>query len=144
MVEESFYKTSSVFELFGLDFVMDEDLNIWFIECNASPQLVGTNERKSNFLTKMLTDVFEIQYAYFRSRMARAFNFIKEMRALEERNPQVNYDELKEKFDKTVDTNNLDPKFPISKENGFVLIVDKNLNGSKAYFGNIDENCIEP
>ena len=30
-------KKPSVFELFGLDFMLDEDLNLLFIECNASP-----------------------------------------------------------------------------------------------------------
>jgi len=144
MVEESFYKTSNVFELFGLDFVMDEDLNIWFIECNASPQLVGTNERKTQFLTKMLTDVFEIQYAYFRSRMTRAFKFIKEMKLEAEKNPAINYDEWKDKFDKTVDTNHLESQFQIPQDNSFTLIIDKNLQGSKAYFGNLGDDCIEP
>jgi len=144
MVEESFYKTSNTFELFGLDFVMDEDLNIWFIECNASPQLIGTNERKTQFLTKMLTDIFDIQYAYFRSRMTRAFKFIKEMKLEAEKNPAINYDEWKDKFEKTIDTNHLEPQFPISKDNSFVLIIDRNFQGSKAYFGNLSDDCIEP
>ena len=32
-----FLKESNVFEMFGLDFMLDDKLNLWFIECNASP-----------------------------------------------------------------------------------------------------------
>mmetsp|Transcript_4528 Transcript_4528/g.3745 ORF Transcript_4528/g.3745 Transcript_4528/m.3745 type:complete len:144 (-) Transcript_4528:63-494(-) len=37
MVKPYVLKSPSVFEMFGLDFLLDERLNLWFIECNASP-----------------------------------------------------------------------------------------------------------
>lgn len=37
MTQHSYLRSSNVFELFGLDFMLDEHLNLWFIECNASP-----------------------------------------------------------------------------------------------------------
>lgn len=36
-------KKPNVFELYGLDFMLDEDLNLWFIECNPSPVYQGTS-----------------------------------------------------------------------------------------------------
>lgn len=46
MSHSSFFKDARVFEMFGMDFVMDDKLNLWFIECNASPVLQGTSEEK--------------------------------------------------------------------------------------------------
>jgi len=39
MSKSKFFQDSRVFELFGLDFILDSELNLWFIECNASPVL---------------------------------------------------------------------------------------------------------
>jgi D-alanine-D-alanine ligase-like ATP-grasp enzyme len=39
MAKHSFLKDSRVFEVFGADFMFDDNLNLWFIECNASPVL---------------------------------------------------------------------------------------------------------
>ena len=52
MSQYSLMRIPNVFEMFGLDFLLDEDLNLWFIECNASPQMVGTNDYKTEFLNK--------------------------------------------------------------------------------------------
>jgi hypothetical protein len=41
MSKNGFFKDSRGYEMFGLDFVLDENLNLWFIECNASPVLIG-------------------------------------------------------------------------------------------------------
>lgn len=60
MSENSFWKGSNVFEMFGLDFMLDENLNLWFIECNSSPQFIGTTGKKNRKIQKMLKDLFEI------------------------------------------------------------------------------------
>jgi len=143
MIEKSLYKTPSVFELFGLDFVMDEDLNIWFIECNPSPQYVGTNDRKTRFLTKMLTDMFEVQFAYYRSRMTRAFNFMNNMFKNTEKEEDINYQTLREEFETKINVNKLEPEYLIGSNNGFKLLIDKNVEGEGAYFGHLSKECIE-
>ena len=56
--------------------MLDDSLNLWFIECNSSPQLIGTNQLKTDVLTKMLKDMFEIQYGLLRSRMKRVHKFM--------------------------------------------------------------------
>ena len=143
MTEDSFYNSSSVFELFGLDLLLDEDLNVWFIECNASPQLIGTNERKTQFLVKMLFDLFEIQHAYLKSRLNRAVHFVREMTVEAQGNPNLDYSKFREEFEMKINLNKLDPQYPISSENGFQLIMDRNLEGSAALFGHISEDCVE-
>ena len=37
MSHNNYLKKSNVFEIFGLDLILDDNLNIWFLECNASP-----------------------------------------------------------------------------------------------------------
>ena len=49
MSKDLYLKESNVFELFGLDFMLDDDLNLWFIECNASPVFQGTCPAKEIF-----------------------------------------------------------------------------------------------
>jgi hypothetical protein len=49
MSEHAFLKDARVFEIFGLDFLFDSKLNLWFIESNASPVLQGTSEEKKLF-----------------------------------------------------------------------------------------------
>ena len=142
MVRHSIYKHSGVFEMFGLDFILDDDLNLWFIECNASPQLIGTNEEKTIFLTTMLRDLFEIQYAYFRSRMKRVFNVLYQMNKELEAKKDIDYEAWKKEYDR-VNRNYLEPEYQISPKNGFVLIMDKNLNGSDAYFGHLPPECVD-
>ncbi len=143
MLENSVYTNiSSVFELFGLDFVMDEDLDIWFIECNPSPQFVGTSQRKTEFLTKMLNDMFEIQFAYYKSRMSRTFKFINDMLKNANKEEDINYEKMREEFELNVNVNKLEPEYVIRAENGFKLIIDRNYHDEDAYFGYLSKECI--
>ncbi len=142
MSEAGFYKSSSLFEMFGLDFVMDEQTNIWLIECNPSPQLIGTTERKTKFLVQLLSDLFEVQYAYYRSRMKRIYKFFADLDIQIQKGKSLNYTTLAKRFDK-INMNKLEKEFEISPNNSFTLIMDKNLKGSKAYFGHLSDECSE-
>lgn len=140
MVEPYLFKHSGLFEMFGLDFILDNKLNLWFIECNASPQLIGTSEEKTAFLTKMMHDIFEIEYAYLRSRMKRVHKFMKKYHMSMVEN-DFDLPSLKEEF-REINKNYLEPEFPISENSSFTLIMDKNLKGKAAYFGLLAEDCI--
>ena len=140
MSEHAFWKGSNVFEMFGLDFMLDDNMNLWFIECNSSPQLIGTSELKTKFLVKMLNDLFEIQYSYYRSRMKRVFNVIKRMYNEVGTTKSIDYGKWKKEYAAAA-KNRLEAEYPISKDNGFVKIMDKNLKGKEAYMGFLDEEC---
>jgi len=141
MTAHAFWKQSNVFEMFGLDFMLDEDLNLWFIECNSSPQLVGTNTYKTNFLIKMLKDLYEIQYAFFKSRMARVVKIIKQMELEGVMEGAINYTKWRQEYTEA-SRNRLEPQFNISADNSFHLIMDLNKDKSEAYFGNLRDECI--
>mmetsp|Transcript_81890 Transcript_81890/g.95647 ORF Transcript_81890/g.95647 Transcript_81890/m.95647 type:complete len:576 (-) Transcript_81890:143-1870(-) len=140
MTESYFLPHSGVFEMFGLDFILDEKLNLWFIECNASPQLIGTNPKKTEFLSKMLSDLFHIQYAYLRSRMKRVHQFMAKLATIPDQ--KKNWKALRKEF-KELSKNKLEPEFPLPENNSFTLIVDKSLKGAAAYHGHIPPECVD-
>ena len=141
MSAHAFWKESNVYEMFGLDFMLDDKMNMWFIECNSSPQLIGTNEHKTNFLIKMLTDLFEIQYGYYRSRMKRTLEVIKKINKESTDNGEVAYEAYKEVY-KTAMKNTFEPEYKISGDNGFKLIMDMNESGPEAYMFNLEPQCV--
>ena len=53
-------KRKNCFELFGYDFLIDEDLRIWLIEVNTNPYFGIPNDYISNLLPKMQDDMFKI------------------------------------------------------------------------------------
>lgn len=144
MSEHYFSKESNFYELFGLDFMLDDQFNLWFIECNASPQLVGTNPLKTEFLVRMLTDMFKIQVAFYRSRMKRVFDVIDRLQYELDNKFDVNMDKYYRDFDQA-NKNYLEEEFAdmITHENSFSLIIDRNLKGGKAYMGILPEQCVD-
>jgi tubulin polyglutamylase TTLL1 len=142
MSQYSFMKHSGVFEMFGLDFLLDNDLNLWFIECNASPQLIGTSDKKKKFLSDMLTDMFDIQFAYLRSRMKRVHEFMKKFFEVTATKDKINWGYWKSTF-AVINQNKLEPEFPLRNNLTFTLIMDKSKPGPAGYFGLLDADCVD-
>lgn len=53
-------KKKHVFELFGYDFLIDEDLRTWLLEVNTNPYLGTPNQYISELVPRMLDDMLEI------------------------------------------------------------------------------------
>jgi len=147
MSQDTYIRRSTVYELFGADFMLDDDLNLWFIECNSSPVLKGTSEEKEKFLTKMIADHFEVVMAYVRSRMKRVIEYVNKLtRAQATENkfldgvyiPNV---ELKVKELEEITKNYLEPEFQLSRDNSFTKIIDENIAGPERYAGLLDPMC---
>ena len=147
LTQSSFLQRSNTYELFGIDFILDDDLKLWFIECNSGPVLEGTSDEKEKFLVKMLTDHFEIVFGYLRSRIKRIILFINQIgRELSQDNIYFDgvilpdFDAKKEEFDR-LNKNYMEPEFESSAINGFTKIIDDNLKGKDRYAGYIKEEC---
>lgn len=50
----------NVFELFGFDFLLDEDFRIWLIEVNYNPFLGTPNAFMKDLVPKMINDMLKI------------------------------------------------------------------------------------
>lgn len=53
-------KRKDVFELFGYDFLIDEDFRIWLIEVNTNPYFGIPNEYIADLLPKMIDDMTKL------------------------------------------------------------------------------------
>lgn len=49
-----------IFELFGFDFLVDEDFRIWLIEVNTNPYLGIPNDYIAGLLTNMIDDMLAV------------------------------------------------------------------------------------
>jgi len=148
MSARTFLKHSSVWEFYGVDFMLDEDLTLWFIEANTDPALDGYSIPMEKFIAKMLKDHFEIAYNMLRSRMKRVVNLVNsiiesgEAKLGEEGEVEIeDYDQWKKEFDQAT-MNRLEPEFELSPDNGYSKILDDNLSGTDMYMGLIDAQCL--
>jgi len=53
-------KRKNVFELFGYDFLIDEDLRLWLIEINTNPYFGVPNKFIADLLPKMMDDLLQL------------------------------------------------------------------------------------
>ena len=63
MVYDELLPHPGVFEIFGLDFLLDDTFNLWFLEANKSPAMMATTETKGTIQKRMIKDLLEIEYA---------------------------------------------------------------------------------
>jgi len=137
MTSQFFWKQSNVYELYGLDFMLDDKMQLWYIECNPHPLIEGV---VPHIITRMLGDMFEIQLAIYRSRMQRVLKMIEKMMVAHDAGENVDTDNWRNEYKEAV-KNRIDPNYQISKNNTWIPIINENLEGSAKYFGLIKEEC---
>ncbi len=49
-----------MFDLFGFDFLLDEDFRFWFIEINTNPYLGTPNKEMQTLVPQMIEDLVKI------------------------------------------------------------------------------------
>jgi D-alanine-D-alanine ligase-like ATP-grasp enzyme len=54
------HKRKSCFELFGYDFILDEDFNVWLIEVNTNPCIEESSSILKVFLPRMINDMLKL------------------------------------------------------------------------------------
>jgi len=148
MSQHNFLKRSSLFEFYAIDFMLDEDLNLWFIEANALPGLAEWTPDFTKFDGQMLRDEFDIIFRLLRSRMKRVFNFVNDLineggakRIAEDK---VEIDNLAENIEafKKISMNYFEPEYEPTDDNSWHKIIDENHQGVERYAGLISEECL--
>jgi len=148
MSQATFAKKSSLYEIFGLDFMLDQNLDLWFIEANAQPLLDGWSADTKIFFNAILYDSFEIVYGLLRSRVKRIVHFvnkiIEEEQALRFDSNAIFFMDLQKKREefKKIIMNYFEPEFLPGPNNGFSLIVDDNLDGVARYNYLLEKECL--
>ena len=54
------HRRKYTFELFGYDFILDENFNTWLIEVNTNPCLEESSQLLKDILPRMLEDMFQL------------------------------------------------------------------------------------
>jgi len=141
--QDVFLKQSNVYELYGVDFMIDDQMNLWYIEANPNPQLSGYTAEWNKLYLSVMMGAFDIQSAYYKSRMTRVLNVVKAMQEEEKvkGHNSVDYGKWRMEYQSAL-KNRLEPKYKINSQNKWVPIINENLEGEKVYFGHIPSSCI--
>lgn len=140
MSQKDYFKVSSVFEIYGLDYVMDENLNLWFIEVNTMPLMDGFTEHTKELFQQMYINTFDIVSALMKSRAKRIINYIN-MVMRHEGTDIKDLNARREEFRKLT-MNRFESEFQPQANSTFFKIIDENLSGTARYMGLLDEKCI--
>jgi len=148
MSSSPFAKRSSLYEVYGLDFMLDEDLNLWFIEANAEPLLDGWNDDSKVFFNSILYDSFDIAMGLLRSRTKRIINYvnrlIRDVEVWKMGDSDVFIEDLATKRTefRELSKNYFEPEYLPKPGNKYSLIIDENIEGVGKYFGFLSEECM--
>lgn len=53
-------KRKNCFELFGFDFILDEDFNVWMIEVNTNPCIEESSTLLKAYLPRLIDDMLKL------------------------------------------------------------------------------------
>jgi len=140
MNERNFFKHSGVFELFSLDFIMGEGGRFYLMDVKSSPKILFKNPKLTRYYTTLYQDMFEIQYAFLRSRIRRLRTIFPKIHGNIADSRQADFGSMKKQFE-SLNRNKIDSEFEIDDSNTFKLILDKSM-GKAGYFGYINEDCL--
>ena len=146
MGQAPFLRTSSIYEIMGVDFMLDDNLDLWFIEANIYPSFIEYSPKESKILNGMLKDHWEIVQGLLKSRAKRIINYInfltKEGKGWRDENGASFDDfELRQREFKEISKNYFESEFEPSATNGFELVANENLNDEGRYAGLIPTHC---
>jgi len=143
MAQKGFLKISSVYELFGIDYVMDDNLDLWFIEANAAPLIHGFTKESTVLINQMLVDTFDIVHGLLRSRMKRVISYVNTLtKEIDPSDTRVRYLGDKRKEFNELIKNSFDPEFMPRKNNTYELIIDETKTGTARYAKLLPKNCL--
>lgn len=140
--EENFYKSSDVYEMYGVDIILDEEFNPYILEVNASPMIYGSIPKKLDLLNNMLNGIFNIVFAQQFSRVERTLQYIEQNK--EQIKNQENLKIHSEEF-KRLYQNHIEDKYKqIEQDTTWELIYDESIEDVYGRFkGLIAPECID-
>lgn len=142
MIEERYYKSSDVFEMYGVDLIMDKDFRLYIIEVNASPMVVGTSTKKTALMKNMLSGLFNIIFAQQFSRTNRTLDFINEKKEKIMKTSKLQ--SYKDEFNRLYQ-NYIQPEYQhMIDQNPWEVLYDGTKEGKyEKYLGLIDNECVD-
>ena len=147
MAKDNFATDSSLFQVFGVDFMLDANQKLWFIEANAGPALPKYIPSVNKVMFNMLKNHFDIVIGLLRSRMKRVITFVNQMSkdgsVIATNNGGIDikdYEAKKAEFDR-INMNYFEKEYQPSANNTWSKFMDENLQGPARYGGLIAPEC---
>ncbi len=145
MSAHTFWENSALYELYGVDFMLDDDLNLWFIELNSGPAIGGYSQPMERFIVKMVQDHFEVVNGLLKSRMKRIVTYINklidEKQVVMGENGKVVVPEAAKVIFTEISRNHFEIEYEPKPGNGFSLIVDRNHDNFYQYMNIVGQSC---
>ncbi|CAD8132232.1 unnamed protein product [Paramecium pentaurelia] len=143
----SFYQDSRFSEFLAIDFLLDNELDIWLLEINYNPQILSVTPDRIKRNYKMVEDTMEIAFAYLKSKYKRIKQFIQQelynYKHSGNRIRQVDFkNKFGNKFHQLLEDTSIDQQFSISSDNLYTHIIDESKNGKDKYFNLIEDECL--
>ncbi|KAL4492542.1 hypothetical protein ABPG72_007655 [Tetrahymena utriculariae] len=141
--QQNLLKDSRFFESFAVDLIIDENQRVWFLENNPNPQIMSLTWRRARHNYIMFGDMFQIQYAYLRSRALRLNRFAKFLLPLYQKYKTLDVSDFDRGF-RSANQNDLEPEFEneIRKDSTYIKVYDDNLEGKKKFMGFLPYECL--
>jgi hypothetical protein len=141
--KSGFMEHSGVFEIYAVDFEIDSNMNLWYLDIESTLVNQMPTKIKRETMVNMFKDLFDIQLAYYQSRMIRIMKVIKKVYDETRHNvTNVDYSHWQQEFAKE-NKNTLDSTHQILANNTWIKIADLNEEGAKRYSHLIDAKCID-
>jgi hypothetical protein len=67
-VKDLLFEDSRVNEFFGVDFIMDDNLRLWILECNRNPNFLAVTEGRKDKFGRLISDMMDLSMLYIRSK----------------------------------------------------------------------------
>ena len=64
-------------EFFGVDFIMDDNLRLWILECNRNPNFLAVTEGRKDKFGRLISDILDLNMRLIRSKYVRIKELIK-------------------------------------------------------------------
>lgn len=144
----SLVEKNNVYELFALDFMFDETMNLWLLDSTSNHLFTHSTEEEDRHSAKMLKDHFEIVFGLIRSRVKRGINYInrliqeKNVKQKENGDVEISNEHQKRLEFQELTKNYLEPEYEPSKTNGFAKIMDANYYSFQRYNWIMDRDCL--
>jgi hypothetical protein len=145
MSAHTYLENSAIYELYGVDFMLDDDLNLWFIELNSGPAIGGYSQPMEKFIVKMVQDHFEVVNGLLKSRMKRIVTYINKL--IDEKQVVMGADgkvvvpEAAKVIFTEISRNHFEIEYEPKFGNGFSLIVDRNHDNFYQYMNIVGQSC---
>jgi tubulin polyglutamylase TTLL1 len=152
MSQDAFLQRSQLFEVVALDFVLDEDMNVWLMDVDPTPSFVPYTISQKEFYAEVLKESVSIQQKLLRSRIRRIVRFINDLsdkvdivrddNSGEDRVVIHDLEDQKLKFEAIL-KNSIEPVDAVPASYRFEKIIDDNYPyGLKRYKNLLKTSCI--